>query len=321
MKYIFKITALLLIAAMFFCSCAMPQKPVEGFKIVCTTFVEYDFVRNILGGEENVILLNKNGADMHSFEPTAKDIVEIRTASLFVYNGGASDRWVEKTITATENPDLKSVALMDYVETLSLKDIETMQHGEHHEHDHSEHDHEHSPDEADEHIWLSLKNAINIINGLCDDICSVDNANAEKYRANADAYLKQLEALEKEYEKVFTESKRNVLLFADRFPFGYLAHDYSVTYLAAFTGCSSDSEVTAETFTHLIEHAIELNLPFVFKLDGSDGKTAQTVCKASGAKALTIDSLQSVSETDVSNGTTYVGTMKNNLEFFKEALN
>lgn len=321
MKKVLRLAALLLTAATVLCSCAMLQKPIEGFKIVCTTFVEYDFIRNIIGGDKNIILLNKNGSDMHGFEPTAKDIVEIRTASLFVYVGGASDIWVERVINQTDNPDLKSVALVDYVEKLSLEDVETMEYGAHHSHDHSEHDHGHSPEEADEHVWLSVKNAIEITNGLCEDICSVDPDNAEKYRANTASYVAQLEALEAEYEKVFTQSERKVLLFADRFPFGYLTHDYGISHLAAFTGCSSESEITAETFAHLIEHTNELALPYVLTLDGSDGKTAQTVCGATGAKALTVDSLQSVSQTDIENGTTYIDTMKNNLEIFKEALN
>ncbi len=309
------------IITLLLCSCATLAKPVEGFKIVCTSFVEYDFLRNITGSENNIILLNKNGADMHGFEPTAKDIVEIRTASLFVHIGGASDKWVEKTVTATENPDLKSVALMSYVETLSLEDIETMAFGEHHAHDHSEHSHTHSAEEADEHIWLSLKNAIIITNGLCNDLCEIAPQNANEYRANATAYVAKLKALEKEYEKVFTAPERNVLLFADRFPFVYLTHDYGVAHLAAFTGCSSESEITAETFAHLIEHTNELKLPYVITLDGSDGKTAKTVCDATGAKALTVNSMQNVSITDVKSGTTYLGTMQKNLEIFKEALN
>ena len=321
MKKVLSLIALFLVAATVLCSCATLTKPVEGLKIVCTTFVEYDFIRNIVGGDENVILLNKNGSDMHSFEPTAKDIVEIRTAKMFVYVGGASDIWVERVISSTDNPDLKSVALVDYVETLSLEDVETMEYGSHHSHDHSEHDHGHSPEDADEHVWLSLKNAITITNGLCEDICKIDPDNAEKYKANTASYVAELEALEAEYEKVFTQSERNVILFADRFPFGYLTHDYGISHLAAFTGCSSESEITAETFAHLIEHTKELGLPYVLTLDGSDGKTAQTVCDATGAKALTVDSLQSVSQTDVENGTTYIDTMKNNLEIFKEALN
>lgn len=321
MKKVLSVIACALATAMLLCSCVLPQKPEEGFKIVCTTFVEYDLIRNITGSENNIVLLNKNGADMHGFEPTAKDIVEIRTASLFVHVGGASDKWVDKTVTATENPDLKTVALMSYVETLSLEDIESMEFGEHHAHDHSQHSHTHSSDEADEHIWLSLKNTIGITNGLCNDLCEVDPENAAQYRANAAAYVAKLEALEKEYEKVFTGTERNVILFADRFPFGYLTHDYGVAHLAAFTGCSSESEITAETFAHLIEHTNELNLPYVLVLDGSDGKTAKTVCDATGAKALTVDSMQNVSLTDVENGATYIGIMQKNLEIFEEALN
>ncbi len=321
MKKVLSLIALLLVAATVFCSCAMLPKPAEGLKIVCSTFVEYDFIRNIIGSDDNVILLNKNGSDMHSFEPSAKDIVQIRTAKMFVYVGGASDIWVERVISSTDNPDLKSVALVDYVETLSLEDVETMEYGAHHSHDHSEHDHGHSPEDTDEHVWLSVKNAIEIVNGLCDDICKIDPENAEEYRANKAAYVAELEALEAEYEKVFTQSERNVILFADRFPFGYLTHDYGVSHLAAFTGCSSESEITAETFAHLIEYTKELDLPYVLKLDGSDGKTAQTVCDATGAKALTVDSLQSVSLKDIECGTNYLDTMKNNLEIFKEALN
>lgn len=319
-----KLSAVFLAAFMLlvsFCSCRNEIPANEKLKIVCTTFPQYDFVRNILGSDENVSLLIKNGSDLHGFEPTAKDIVEIRTASMFVYVGGASDAWVERAVSATENPNLRSVAIMDFVETLSLGDIESLEHGVRHAHDHSTHDHNHSPEEADEHIWLSLKNAIGIVNGLCEEICSLDSANAERYRSNAKAYIEKLEALDSEYHKVFSEAKNDVLLFADRFPFGYLTHDYGVSHIAAFTGCSSESEVTAETFTRLIEQTKEHNLRYVLILEGSDGRTARTVCEATGAKALTVDSCQTVSENDIVNGANYLDIMTNNLKIFKEALN
>lgn len=321
MKKILSVIACILTAAIALCSCNVPIIPQGGLKIVCTAFPQYDFIKNIIGDDKNIILLNKNGADLHGFEPTAKDIVEIRTASLFVYIGGASDVWVERAVNSTENPDLKSVAIMDYVETLSLEDVETMEYGEHNHHDHADHDHSHSPEDADEHIWLSIRNAIRITNGLCEEICALDPENAEKYRSNTAAYVAKLEALDKEYEAAFANSKRDVLLFADRFPFAYLTHDYGVSHLAAFTGCSSESEITAETFAHLIEHTKELSLPCVLKLEGSDGKTAQTVCSATGAKALTVDSCQTVSAQDIQNGSNYLDIMTKNLEIFKEALN
>lgn len=319
-----KISAVILAAItvlLSLCSCRSNITEDEKLKIVCTAFPQYDFVRSILGSDENVSLLIKNGSDLHGFEPTAKDIVEIRTADMFVYVGGASDVWVERAVNATENPNLRSVAIMDFVETLSLEDIESLEHGGHHAHDHSTHDHDHSPEDADEHIWLSLKNAISIVNALCDEICALDSANAEKYKANTQEYTEKLEALDEDYQKVFGEAEKDVLLFADRFPFGYLTHDYGIAHIAAFTGCSSESEVTAETFIRLIEQTKEHDLNYVLILEGSDGRTARTVCEATGAKALTVDSCQTVSEDDILNGANYLDIMTNNLEIFKEALN
>lgn len=319
-----KILSLILAAVMFLpllCSCSDFTPAQDGMRIVCTTFPQYDYIKNIIGSDADLSLLISNGSDLHGFEPTARDIVEIRTASMFVYIGGASDSWVERVIASTENPDLKAVAIMDFVDTLSLEDIESLEYGESHAHDHSTHDHGHSAEDADEHIWLSLKNSISIVNGLCDEICSLDPENAEKYRTNTNAYVAKLEALDKEYESAFANANRDILLFADRFPFGYLTHDYGVSHIAAFTGCSSESEVTAETFARLIACTKEHSLSYVLILEGSDGKTARTVCEATGAKALTVDSCQTVTADDIESGTNYINIMTKNLEIFKEALN
>ena len=67
--------------------------------IVCTTFPEYDWVMNILGEKDtsfDVALLQNNGTDLHSYQPSVKDIAKISKADLFVYVGGESDEWVEK---------------------------------------------------------------------------------------------------------------------------------------------------------------------------------------------------------------------------------
>ena len=319
-----RISAVILSAIMLLlslCSCQSGIENDEKLKIVCSAFPQYDFVCRILGSSENVSLLAKNGSDLHGFEPTAKDIVEIRTADMFVYIGGASDVWVERAVNATENPNLRSVSIISYVETLSLEDIESLEYGAESVHDHSAHDHGHSPEEADEHVWLSVRNAVKIVNGLCEEICALDSENASLYRSNAQQYVAKLEALDREYAKAFSEADKDILLFADRFPFGYLTHDYGISHVAAFTGCSSESEVTAETFTHLIEQTKAHNLSYVLILEGSDGRTARTVCEATGAEAITVDSCQTVSLDDISNGANYLDIMTNNLKIFKEALN
>ncbi|MBQ4604276.1 MAG: zinc ABC transporter substrate-binding protein [Clostridia bacterium] len=285
----------------------------DGLKIVCTAFPQYDYVKNILGTSDGVTLLLDDGADLHSYEPTATDIIEIASADLFIYIGGISDSWVEGTLKSANSENLKSVALMDMVKTYEVDYVAGM--GKEHNHIHeSEH-------EKDEHIWLSLRNSAEITKNLCEIICEIDSANSEKYKTNAENYINSLNALDGEYKSVIESANRNTLLFADRFPFRYLVEDYGLDYHAAFSGCSSESEASFQTMAFLIDKTKELELPAVIITEGSDGSIAEMICSETGAKILTLDSCQSVSSADIARGTNYLDIMRNNLEILREALN
>ncbi len=285
----------------------------EGLKIVCTAFPQYEYVKNILGTSEGVTLLLDDGADLHSYEPTATDIIEIASADLFIYIGGVSDSWVEKTLKSANSENLKAVALMDMVQTYDVDYVAGME---------KEHNHNHeSEHEKDEHIWLSLRNSAKITRILCDIICEIDSENTEKYKTNSENYINSLNELDAEYKSVVELAKRKVLLFADRFPFRYLTEDYSLEYHAAFSGCSSESEASFQTMAFLIDKTKELSLPAVIITEGSDGSIAEMICSETGTKTLTLNSCQSVSSADIENGTSYIGIMKNNLEILREALN
>ena len=303
------ICAVLCMAVM--CSCGNNEASDDGMKIVCTAFPQYDYVKNILGTENGVSLLLDDGADLHSYEPTATDIIEISSADLFIYTGGVSDEWVEGALKSANSESLRSVALMDMVETYDVDYVAGMEKEHHHDGEH----------EKDEHIWLSLRNSAKITQILCDMICEIDSANAEKYKANSENYINSLNELDSEYTSVVESAKRKTLLFADRFPFRYLIEDYSLEYHAAFSGCSSESEASFQTMAFLVDKTKELNLPAVITIEGSDGSIAEMICKETGAKTLTLDSCQSVSSADIENGKSYINIMKSNLEILREALN
>ena len=207
---------------------------------------------------------------------------------------------------------------MDTVDTLEEEYAAGMEHD--HEHEHIEaHDGDH--EKEDEHIWLSLKNAAKITDYLCNALCEIDAQNAALYRANADEYIEKLNALDGEYQAVINSAERNTLLFADRFPFRYMTEDYSLTYYAAFAGCSSESEASFETMAFLIDKTKELNLPVILSIDGSDGSIAEMISGETGAKVLSLNSCQSVSSVDIVQGANYLNIMENNLEILREALN
>ncbi len=312
MKKFISILLITFISLLTFCSCGETEQKSDGLSIVCTTFPQYDFVKNILGSDEGVTLLLENGGDLHSYEPTAQDIIKISQADLFIHIGGISDKWVESTLKAANNPNLKTIALMDYVETYEEEYVAGM------EHNHAD-GNEHGT--TDEHIWLSLKNARKMTAAICDALCNADSENAQKYRLNALNYISLLNELDGEYEEMISSAKRNVVLFADRFPFRYLIEDYSLEYYAAFAGCSSESEASFQTMAFLIDKTKELSLPVILTIDGSDGSLAKTVCDSTNSKSAMLNSCQSVSMTDIENGTSYLDIMKTNLEVLREALN
>lgn len=319
MKKGISIISAVLFAALTFCSCGSNTEKTDGLSIVCTAFPQYDFVKNIIGSEEGLTLLLDDGADLHSYEPTAQDIIKIGTADIFIYGGGVSDDWVEGALKSANNPDLKIIATMDLVDTLKEEYVAGMQQ-EKHEHEHHE-AHEGDHGEEDEHIWLSLKNAVTITEALCEAICEVSPTDAEIYRTNALNYIKKLNALDGEYQTVIDSAARKTVLFADRFPFRYLTEDYGLTYFAAFAGCSSESEASFETMAFLIDKTNELNLPVILTIDGSDGSLAKTVCESTGAKSAVLNSCQSVSSADIASGTSYINIMKSNLDVLREVLN
>ena len=184
------------------------------------------------------------------------------------------------------------------------------------------HDH-HEETEYDEHVWLSLKNAELYVNKIAEDLSALDAANAENYKKNAEAYVKQLSELDTQYADVVKNAANKYLLFGDRFPFRYLVDDYGLDYSAAFVGCSADTEASFETVRFLAEKVDEKKLNNILVIENSDQKIANTIqqnTQEKNQKILVLDSMQSVTEKNIADGETYLGVMQKNLEVLKQAL-
>ncbi len=311
--------------------------------IVTTIFPEYDWVMNILGdnpAEAEVTMLLDNGVDLHSFQPTAADILKISACDLFIYVGGESDGWVEDALKESVNKDMVVINLLETLGDRVKEEevVEGMQEEEHdhdhghdedHEdedHDHEDEDHDHDHEEGpeyDEHVWLSLKHASFLTEKIGEAIKNVDKANASEYDRNIAEYTGKLSALDAEYALAVREGSKDTLLFGDRFPFRYMTDDYGLKYYAAFVGCSAETEASFETVTFLANKVDELSLHSIMTIEGADHRIAETVKGNTAGKdqeILTLDSLQSVTAKDVKNGTTYLSVMTDNLEVLKAAL-
>ena len=316
-----KITALLLalfvlVGALAGCGKQNDTNKTDKLSIVTTIFPEYDWVREILGDKADnaeITMLLDNGVDLHSYQPTADDIVKISDCDLFIYVGGESDGWVEDALRNAANRNMKVINLLevlgDSVKTEEI--VEGMQ---------EEHEHE---EEADEHVWLSLKNAKMLVRVISKALQELDPDNKDIYAANADAYVKKLSALDADYQAAVDAASNKTILFGDRFPFRYLVDDYGLRYYAAFVGCSAETEAGFETISFLAKRVDEWKLPCVLTIEGAQHKIAETIVRnttTKNQKVLTMDSMQSTTTQDVKNGTTYLSVMEKNLSVLKEAL-
>lgn len=158
-----KITALLLalfmlVGALAGCGKQNDTNQTDKLSIVTTIFPEYDWVREILGEKADnaeITMLLDNGVDLHSYQPTADDIVKISDCDLFIYVGGESDEWVEDALRNAANRNMKVINLLevlgDSVKTEEI--VEGMQEEEHEHEDAEEHEHEdaHAHEDAEEH--------------------------------------------------------------------------------------------------------------------------------------------------------------------------
>ena len=312
----------------------------KKLSVVCTIFPEYDWIRELVGDKKDnyeITYLMDKGVDLHSYQPTAEDIAKIANCDLFVYVGGESDGWVHDALKESKNDKMQVVNLLEALgnDVKEEEVVEGMQDHDHdhehkedaahdHDHDHehkedADHDHEHHHDEKeyDEHVWLSLRNASSLVNGLASRLQIIDPENKDYYAGTAAEYTSKLSELDSKYLAAVKKAKKKTVIFGDRFPFRYLTDDYGLKYYAAFVGCSAETEASFETVAFLAKKTDELKLNNIMVIENSDRKIAKKIVETTNAKdqkIVEMNSMQSVTADDIANGATYLSIMESNLK-------
>ena len=324
--------------------------------VVTTIFPYYDFVRQIAGDRVRLKMVVPAGMDSHSFEPTPADMITMQQADLMVCNGGEMEQWVEKVVASLDTENMKVLTMMDYVDVLEEEIVEGMEDTEHshedhdhtHEHEVADHDHEnedhshtdnenkthenlsqttfddhdgHEMDiEYDEHIWTSPANAMKLVEVITETLKEVSPENASYFEENKKSYEKELKNLDDEFKDIVANGRHRMIVVADKFPFRYFAEEYGLSYRAAFSGCSTDTEPSAKTIAYLIDRIKENQIQAVFYLELSSHRTADIISEETGAKPLLLHSCHNVTRRQFDEGVTYLQLMKQNAKNLQEAL-
>ncbi len=263
--------------------------------VIALDFPSYDALRAVAG---EAVMLVPPGTDIHSYEPSPRDMTQIAEADLVVFTGGHSDEWVYRVIQSLDSPP-ELFALTDQVELLN------------------EEGHEHT---EDEHVWTSIPNEIAIISCLAEKLSAINPAESAEYRENAAGYIRELEAIDSEIREIVSASRLNTLIFGSRFPLLYFVTEYGLDYYAAFPGCAEETEPSASTVAFLVDKAREIGTKHIMNIELSSSEIADTIAKEAGCSVLVFYSMHDVSEEDFRNGETYITFMKRNLSTLREAL-
>lgn len=301
------LSAILVFSLMFLVGCSSKEDKVETPKkdklsIVCTVFPSYDFARQIIGELGEVELLLPVGAESHSFNPTLSDIALVEGCDVFIYVGGEIDPWASEIVENSSNKERINLSLLEALE------IEE-------KHNHDEHG-----DEVDEHVWTSISNSITICKKISEALCKKDKENEAKISLTTSEYIEKLKELKSSFETVVKNASNDTLIFADRFPFYWFTKEFSLNYVAALSGCSSDTEPTLTALKNVIDAVKNTGTNMVLYIEGSSGSIADKVVDETGAKKRVFHSCHNVSTDEKENGETYISLMQKNLEVLKEAL-
>lgn len=294
--------------------------------VVTTIFPQYDFVRQIAGDSVDLKMLLKPGEETHSYEPTPQDIIAIQNSDIFIYVGGENDAWVEDILDSMPDAGMRTLKLIDCVDTVEEEHVEGMQEQPGHSHEEEEYhgdetEEAHSVHEIDEHVWTSPVNASAIVDEIKELLAQTDPENRQRYEENAEAYEAELAALDAAFREVVDNAGRRLVIFGDRFPFRYFADEYGLDYYAAFPGCASDTEPSAAVMAFLINKVAEEKVPAVLKMELSNENIANAIAEATGTEVRTFYSCHNLTAEEFENGETYLSMMQKNVETLKEVLN
>lgn len=312
------------IGALSACSSSAAAGNTDKFDVVAS-FYPMEYLAEEIGGKHvNVTTLTEPGQEPHDLEISARQTAQLQESDAVLYLKGLQPT-VDDAV-AQSGPETKIEAgsltkLEEHDEEADAHEGEGHEgeEGEGHEdeegegHEDDGHGHEGG---KDPHVWLDPVKYAEIAQGVGDAFAKADPGHAADYRANTDALVKRLGALDTRFEDGLKNTRTKVFITTHA-AFGYLAERYGLTE-EAISGLDPESEPSAARVKELEKMAKEDGVTTVFYETLVSDRTAKTLARDSGLDTDVLDPLEGI--TDDSRGDNYVQVMESNLEALRKAL-
>jgi zinc/manganese transport system substrate-binding protein len=273
----------------------IPLQAQEKIQIVASFSILGDFAKNVGGERVDVTTLVGPNSDVHVYTPAPADAKKIADAKLVIINGLGLEGWLPRLVQSSGGKAAVVVATSGIAPRKLGSD-------------------------ADPHAWQSVVNAKIYVANIRDALIAADQADAATYRANADAYLAKLDALDREVRDAVAqipEARRKVI--STHAAFGYFAAAYGIAFIAP-QGVSTESEPSARDIASIITQIKTGKIPAVFLENISDPRLMRRISAETGARiggTLVSDSLTG----ENGEAPTYIDMVRHNIKALTSALN
>jgi zinc/manganese transport system substrate-binding protein len=271
-----------------------PARAQAPLNVVASFSILGDFVRNVGGDRVNVTTLVGPDSDVHVYTPAPVDAKKIAEAKLLIINGLGLEGWLPRLVQSAGSKAI-IVTASDGIAPLR------------------------SGTAADPHGWQSVANAKIYVANIRDALGAADTAGVASYRANTDAYLAKLDALDREVREAVARippARRKVI--STHNAFGYFASAYGIEFIAPL-GVSTESEPSARDIAGIITQIRAARIPAVFLENISDPRLMRRISAETGARVggtLYSDSLTG----EKGDAPTYIDMVRHNIKALTSAL-
>ena len=243
----------------------------ERLKVVATFSVIGDIVANVAGDKVDLVTLVGPAGDTELFKPSLADGKSVAEAKIVFMNdlNDEFEPWLEPLLKQVKFSGAKIVVSRGAKTLTSIEERAPRNKS--------------VEEEIDQHAWLDPKNGVIYVRNIAAALVKSDPANAADYRARADAYIKELQALDawaKAEIAALPAAKRRFLSSHDSLQ--YLAKAYGITLLS-INGWTNNSEPSAAELARLAKQVRQERIHALFLDSITDPRAMQQVAKETGA--------------------------------------
>jgi zinc transport system substrate-binding protein len=282
-------------------------------KVEVSFYPMYDFTTHVAGSLADVGILIPAGVEPHDWEPTPRDMGRLEDSNVLIYNGAGLEGWVDQVVSALDSDKLVQV---EASRGISL--LDGFHDAEDEETDEGSGWNRKDAGGLDPHVWLSPQQAIREVQNIEAGLIQAAPEHTAEFRANAEAYIAQLEQLDKEYRQGLEHVKRKDFV-TQHAAFGYLAKDYGLEQIP-IAGLSPEQEPSASSMADIIQFARAHHTKTIFFETLVSSKVADTVAHEIGAKTAVLNPIEGLTDEELASHMDYLAVMRQNLKALEQAL-